>query len=31
MDIACDILVENVRRLEGGEGVVNQVDFGRGY
>ena len=31
MDIACDILLENVRRLEGGEGVVNEVDFGRGY
>jgi hypothetical protein len=31
MDIACDILVENVRRLEMGEGVVNEVDFGRGY
>jgi phosphoglycerate dehydrogenase-like enzyme len=31
MDIACDILVENVRRLEAGEGVVNEVDFGRGY
>ena len=31
MDIACDILLENVRRLEEGEGVVNEVDFGRGY
>jgi len=31
MDIACDILLENVRRLEMGEGVVNEVDFGRGY
>jgi phosphoglycerate dehydrogenase-like enzyme len=31
MDIACDILVENVRRLDEGQGVVNEVDFGRGY
>jgi len=31
MDIACDILLENVRRLEEGEGVVNEVDFARGY
>jgi phosphoglycerate dehydrogenase-like enzyme len=31
MDIACDILVENVRRMEEGQGVVNEVDFGRGY
>jgi len=31
MDIACDILLENVRRMEKGEGVVNEVDFGRGY
>jgi len=31
MDIAVEILLENVKRLESGEGVVNEVDFGRGY
>jgi phosphoglycerate dehydrogenase-like enzyme len=31
MDIAVEILVENMRRLGDGEGVVNEVDFGRGY
>lgn len=31
MDITVEILVENVRRLESGEGVVNEVDFSRGY
>lgn len=31
MDIAVEILVENMKRLEAGEGVVNEVDFRRGY
>lgn len=30
-DIATDILLENVRRLEAGERVINQLEIERGY
>ena len=30
-DIATDILLENVRRMEAGEGLVNLIDIKRGY
>lgn len=31
MDIATEICLENVKRIGKGEGVVNNVDFVRGY
>jgi hypothetical protein len=31
MDIATEICLENVRRIEKGDQVVNEVNFGRGY
>lgn len=31
MDIAAEICLENVKRIEKGESLVNQVDFTRGY
>ncbi|WVW87071.1 hypothetical protein I302_109128 [Kwoniella bestiolae CBS 10118] len=31
MDIAADILITNAKRLNGGEGFINEIHFGRGY
>ncbi|OCF73346.1 oxidoreductase [Kwoniella mangroviensis CBS 8886] len=31
MDIAADVLITNAKRLNGGEGVINEIHFGRGY
>jgi phosphoglycerate dehydrogenase-like enzyme len=31
MDIATEICIENIRRINEGEKVVNEVDFTRGY
>ncbi|WWC66023.1 uncharacterized protein I303_108645 [Kwoniella dejecticola CBS 10117] len=31
MDIAADILIANAKKVHAGEGVINKVEFGRGY